>query len=169
MGKTITHSILRKKHSMSQYHSADHYTFVNDSGSVQIKYDPSVSAPSTGNQRSEGPRFEYHGLEGDLVFPRYSAGPTQVSVQEDSPLGPLVSVMLIPTIDAISVTLTLLLPPINMTGIDQLDFQTVAIKSTSYGLLPRTGARLGYEVISLRGTAHSVQDLSQNIHENSST
>lgn len=139
---------------MSQNRSVNHYTFVNNSGSVQIKYDPSVPTPSTGSQRSGGPRLEYHGSEGDLVFPRDHAGPTQVSVQEDSPLGPLVSVILIPTVDAMSVTFTLLLPPITMAGKDQLDFKTVAIKSTRYGLLPRTGARLTYEVISLRGTAH---------------
>jgi hypothetical protein len=154
---------------MSQNRSAHHYTFVNNSGSVQIRYDPSVPTPSTGSQRSGDPRFEYHGSEGDLVFPRDQAGPTQVSVHEDSPLGPLVSVILIPTIDAISVTLTLLLPPINMAGKDQLDFQTVAIKSTNYGLLPRTGARLTYEVITLRGTAHSIQDLTQISHESAST
>ena len=92
-----------------------------------------------------------------------------MSVHEDSPLGTLVSVILIPTIDAMSVTLTLLLPPINMAGKDHLDFQTVAIKSTNYGLLPRMGARLTYEVITLRGTAHSVQDLTQISHESAST
>jgi hypothetical protein len=113
------------------------------------------------------PRFQYHGPEGDLVFPRDQAGPTQVSVQEDSPLGPLVSVVLKPTIDAKSVTLTLLLPPITLAGKEQVEFQTVAIKSTSYGLLPRTGARLTYEVISLQGTAHAEQDLSQHTHESS--
>lgn len=154
---------------MSQNRSANYYAFVNNSGSVRIKYDPYVPAPSTGIKRSSGPRLEYHGSEGDLNFPRDHDGPTQVSVQEDSSLGPLVSVILIPTIDAMSVTLTLLLPPINMAGKEQLDFQTVAIKSTSYGLLPRTGARLTYEVISLRGTVHSVQDLPQNSHEIEST
>lgn len=154
---------------MPQNRSAIYYTFVNNSGSVRINYDPFVPASSTGIQRSGGPRLEYHGSEGDLVFPRDHGGPTQVSIQEDSSLGPLVSVILIPTIDAMSVTFTLLLPPINMAGKEQLDFQTVAIKSTSYGLLPRTGARLTYEVISLRGTAYSVQDLAQNTHESAST
>jgi hypothetical protein len=154
---------------MPQNRSAHHYTFVNNNGNVRIKYDSSVPAPSTGIQRSGGPRLEYHGSEGDLVFPREHDGPTQVSVQEDSSPGTLVSVILIPTIDAMSVTFTLLLPPINMAGKEQLDFQTVAIKSTSYGLLPRTGARLTYEVISLRGTAHSVQGLPQNIHESASS
>jgi hypothetical protein len=123
---------------MSQNRSARSYTFVNHNGSIRITYDPSVPASSAGIQSSSGPRFQYHGPEGDLVFPRDQAGPTQVSVQEDSPLGPLVSVVLKPTIDAKSVTLTLLLPPITMAGKEQVEFQTVAIKSTSYGLLPRT-------------------------------
>jgi hypothetical protein len=153
---------------MSQNRSAHSYTFVNQSVSVRITYDPTVPASLAGAQRSSGPRLEYHGSEGDLIFPRDYDGPTQVSVQQDSPLGPLVSVILKPTIDAISVTLTLLLPPINMAGKEQMEFQTVAIKSTSYGLLPRTGARLTYEVISLQGTAHAEQDLPQNTDENAS-
>jgi hypothetical protein len=153
---------------MSQNRSAHSYTFVNQSGSVRITYGPSVPASLAGDQRSSGPRLEYHGSEGDLIFPRDSDGPTQVTSQQDSPLGPLVSVILKPTIDAISVTLTLLLPPINMAGNEQMAFQTVAIKSTSYGLLPRTGARLTYEVISLQGAAHAEQDLPQNTHENAS-
>jgi hypothetical protein len=58
-------------------------------------------------------------------------------VQQESPLGSLVSVVLLPTVDAIAVTLTLLLPPINLAGQDEQDFETVAIKTTSYGKLPR--------------------------------
>jgi hypothetical protein len=149
---------------MSQNRSAHYYTFVNHSDSVRIIYYPSVPALSTGIHRSDGPRLEYHGSEGDLIFPRYHDGPTQVSIQQNSPLGSLVSVILRPTIDAMSVVLTLLLPPINMAGKGQLDFQTIAIKSTSYGLLPRTGVRLTYEVISLRGTAHAEQDLLLHTH-----
>jgi len=51
-----------------------------------------------------------------------------------------------------------------MAGKDRQDFETIAIKSTRYGLIPRTGARLTYEVIFLHGSAHFVQDLRQNIH-----
>jgi hypothetical protein len=153
---------------MAQNRSVNHYTFIDKNGSTRITYDPHVPTPSTGSQHSSGPRLEYHGPEGDRVFPRPLAGPTEVTLQEDSPLGPLVSVILIPTVDAKSVTLTLLLPPINMAGKDQQDFETVAIKSTRYGLLPRTGARMTYEVISLRGTAYTVQDLSQNTESGAS-
>ncbi len=139
---------------MAQNQSIRSYTFVNQNGSVRITYEPAAPTPSTGIERSGGPRLAYHGAEGDLVFPREHDGPTEVFIKQESPLGPLVSVILRPTIDAISVRLTLLLPPINMAGKQEMDFQTVAIKSTSYGLLPRAGARLTYEVISLQGTAH---------------
>ncbi len=67
-------------------------------------------------------------------------------MQQESPLGPLVSVVLVPTIDAIAVTLTLLLPSINLAGQEEQDFETLAIKTTSYGMLPREGARLTYEL-----------------------
>ena len=153
---------------MSQNQSAHHYTFVNHSGSVHITYVPSVPAPSTGIHHSSDARLEYHGSEGDLIFPREHDGPTQVDVQQDSPLGPLASVILRPTIDAMSVTFALLLPPINMAGKEQMEFQTVAIKNTSFGLLPKMGARMTYEVIPLRGTAHALQDLPQNTNDNTS-
>jgi hypothetical protein len=67
-----------------------------------------------------------------------------------------VSVDPVPTIDAIAITLTLLLPPLNLAGQDEQDFETVSIKTTSYGILPREGARLTYEVINLQGTARYV-------------
>jgi hypothetical protein len=64
--------------------------------------------------------------------------------------------VLVPTVDAKAVKLTLLLPPINMAGHEKIDFHTLAIKTTSYGLLPREGARLTYEVIHLRGKAECI-------------
>lgn len=70
--------------------------------------------------------------------------------------GPHINVVLVPTVDATAVTLTLLLPPINLAGQDEQAFDTIAIKTTSYGILPRVGARLTYEAINLQGTAQNV-------------
>ncbi len=77
-------------------------------------------------------------------------------MQDDSVLGPQINVVLIPTVDAKAVKLTLLLPPINLAGREKIDFHTIAIKTTSYGLLPREGARLTYEVIHLQGKAENI-------------
>ena len=52
--------------------------------------------------------------------------------------------------------LTLLLPPVNMAGHEKVDFHTIAIKTTSYGILPKEGARLTYEVLHLRATAQHI-------------
>ena len=49
--------------------------------------------------------------------------------------------------------LTLLLPSINMAGQHEQEFDTIAIKTISSGMLPTTGAQLTYEVSSLQGTA----------------
>jgi hypothetical protein len=73
-----------------------------------------------------------------------------------SPFGSLVSVTLAPTSDAKTTTLTLFLPPINLAGKDEQDFETVAIKTTSYGMPSKEGALLTYEVIPLQGTARHV-------------
>jgi hypothetical protein len=61
--------------------------------------------------------------------------------------------VLMPSIDGLSVTLTLLLPSITMAGQQEQKFDTLAIKTTKSGKLPTGGAQLTYEVISLQGTA----------------
>ena len=71
-------------------------------------------------------------------------------------MGLQITVVLVPTIDATAVTLTLLLPPINLAGQDEQDFDTIAIKTTSYGILPKAGAQLTYEVVYLQGTARHI-------------
>jgi hypothetical protein len=154
---------------MTQNLAVDHYTFRNKDDSIRIIYDGPVSGTLSDNQSTDGPRLEYRGPEGDRIFPRPHDGPTEVTVQQNSPLGPLVSVILIPTVDAKSVTLTLLLTPVNMAGKDQQNFETVAIKCTRYGLLPRTGARLTYEVIHLQGTAYTGQNLPLSTESSAST
>jgi len=77
--------------------SVNLYTFRKTSDSIRITYFPHAAVPLQGSQQSDGPRLEYDGPEGVRVFPRASGGPTLVTIQEDSPLGPLVSVILIPT------------------------------------------------------------------------
>lgn len=140
---------------MTQNTTANFFTFSDYSDTVQIKYYPHAPGPLIQGQ-SSGPRLEYQGPEGDFVYPSAGPGRENVNVQEGSVLGLQVNVVLVPTIDAKAIHLTLLLPPINMAGQDKQDLSTVAIKTTSYGMLPKVGARLTYEVLFLHGTAQMI-------------
>ena len=76
---------------------------------------------------------------------------------QQSELGTLVSVTLVPTVDATSVTLTVLIPGFNMGGQNTQSFKTLAIQATHAG--PDTfqvGARESYEVFHVHGTAQVV-------------
>ncbi|GAC1623956.1 MAG: hypothetical protein NVS4B7_14960 [Ktedonobacteraceae bacterium] len=141
---------------MAQDIIANFFIFSDDSGDIQITYYPHAPGPLIQGQSSGGPRLEYQGPEGNFVYPGGEPGREHINVQEQSALGPQINVVLVPTIDATAVTLTLLLPPINLAGQDEQDFDTIAIKTTSYGILPRTGARLTYEAINLQGTAQHI-------------
>ena len=117
---------------MAQYPTANLFTFTDESGNIQLAYYPHAPGPLIAGQPSGGPRLEYQGPEGSFVFPDATGpGREHINVEQTSPLGPLVSVVLVPTIDSIAVTLTLLLPPINLAGQDAQDFETIAIKTTS--------------------------------------
>lgn len=141
---------------MVQYPTPNMFTFTDDSGSIQITYYPQAPGPLILGRPSGGPRLEYQGPEGTFVFPDASPGQQHINVLGASPFGSLVSVTLPPTSDAKTTTLTLFLPPINLAGKDEQDFETVAIKTTSYGMPSKEGALLTYEVIPLQGTARHV-------------
>ena len=140
---------------MSQDRTANFYTFTDHHGTTQINYYPHAPGPIIQGQGT-GPRLQYEGPEGSFVYPQAGPGREHINVQQDSVLGPQINVVLVPTIDAKAVSLTLLLPPINMAGHEQVDFHTIAIKTTSYGMLPKEGARLTYEVLHLRGKAQHI-------------
>jgi hypothetical protein len=148
-------NILKEGVVMSQVVTANFYTFTDDPCTTQISYYPQAPGPIIQGQ-SSGPRLEYQGPEGSFVYPEAGPGRDHINVQQDSVLGPQINVVLVPTIDAEAVNLTLLLPPINMAGQEKMDFQTIAIKTTSYGMLPKEGARLTYEVLYFQGTARHI-------------
>ncbi len=125
---------------MTQDSIANFFTFSDANGTLQITYYPYA-------------RLEYQGPEGQFVSPGVSPGRENMTVQEQSWLGQQVNIALVASVDGPSVTLTLLLPPMNMAGQHEQDFDTIAIKTTSSGTLPNIGAQLTYEVISLHGTA----------------
>ena len=97
------------------------------------------------------PEFSYQGSLGSHTATGNSIG------RQESELGTLVSVTLVPSVDATTVTLTLLIPTFNMGGQGEQSFKTVAIQTTHAG--PDTiqvGARESYEVFHLHGTAKLV-------------
>ncbi|HLI08537.1 MAG TPA: DUF6624 domain-containing protein [Ktedonobacteraceae bacterium] len=118
---------------------ANFFTFSDFNGTLQITYYPQA-------------RLDYQGPEGRFIYP--GASPDRdMTIQEQSFLGQQITIVLTPAADGPSVTLTLLLPPMNMAGQHEQDFDTLAIKTTSSGLLSPRGALLTYEVISLQGIA----------------
>jgi hypothetical protein len=96
---------------LGEYPTANLFTFTDESGSMQLTYYPHAPGPLIAGQPSGDPRLAYQGPEGSFVFPAAGSGREHINVQQESPLGPLVSVVLVPTSDGIAVTLTLLLPP----------------------------------------------------------
>ena len=95
------------------------------------------------------PEFDYQGPLGRRAFKGKEIGTQQ------SALGTLVSVLLLPSLDATTVSLTLLLPYIQMAGQSQRSFETLAIQTASAG--PDTvgggAAQQTYQVYQLQGTA----------------
>src|SRR5437588_11192031 len=126
---------------MSQDRTANFYTFTDHHGTTQISYYPHAPGPIIQGQGTR-PRLQYEGTEGSFVYPQAGPGREHINVLQDSVLGPQINVVLVPTIDAKAVSLTLLLPPINMAGQEQVEFHTMARKPTRYGTLPKRGAPL---------------------------
>lgn len=94
------------------------------------------------------PQFQYQGALGSRAL-----SGNEIRTQQ-SELGTLVSVTLVPTVDATYVTLTVLIPSFNMGGQNEQSFSTLAIQATHAG--PDTfkiGARESYEVFHVHGTA----------------
>lgn len=74
----------------------------------------------------------------------------QIRTQQ-SDMGPLVSVTLLPSVDAGATILTILLPTVHMGDMGQQPFETFAIVSKSFGMLPGVGASQVYNVMQLNG------------------
>jgi hypothetical protein len=97
------------------------------------------------------PQFGYQGALGTRTL-----SGNEIRTQQ-SELGTLVSVTLVPTVDATSVTLTVLIPSFNMGDQNEQSFKTLAIQARHAG--PDTvqvGARESYEVFHVHGRAKVV-------------
>lgn len=130
---------------------ANKFTFTASEGSVQIIFFPQAPFPGPIHPGQEGAsELQYQGKEGNLTF----LG-DQIE-KKDSPLGLLITVVLERSVDAGALTLTLIIPLVNLAGKKRQTFHTVAIKTKSFGILPREGAELTYEVLDLKGVAESV-------------
>jgi len=96
------------------------------------------------------PELSYQGTHGSLTF-------TGNDIRtEETLLGTLITVFLVRTVDTGSVTLTLLLPGVNLAGTTEQAIQTVAIETQNlFSILDRNKARQTrtYQVYNLQGRA----------------
>ena len=112
---------------------------------LQITYTP-------GNDNGQ-PQLGYQGSHGNLTF-------TANDIRsEETVLGTLITIFLVRTVDTGSVTLTLLLPGVNLAGTTEQPIQTIAIETQNlFSILDRNKARQTqtYQVYNLQGTARYI-------------
>ncbi len=128
---------------------ANRFTFKEDKGNTKVVFFPQAPGPLRSPPQG-GSQLEYQGVEGNFTFSGDEIA------RQDSPLGSLITVALEKSIDAGSLTFTLALPPVNMAGKKKQAFDTVAIKTKSFGILPREGAKLIDTAMCLDGVAEEV-------------
>ena len=113
---------------------------------LQITYTP-------GNDNNEQPQLGYQGSHGNLTFTA-----NDIRSEETVP-GTLITIFLVRTVDTGSVTLTLLLPGVNLAGTTEQPIQTIAIETQNlFSILDRNKARQTqtYQVYNLQGTARYI-------------
>jgi hypothetical protein len=126
-----------------QNQEPNQYQFTSDG--LQITYTP-------GNDNGQ-PQLGYQGSHGNLTL-------TANDIRsEETVLGTLITIFLVRTVDTGSVTLTLLLPGINLAGTTEQPIQTIAIETQNlFSILDRNQARQTqiYQVYNLQGTARYI-------------
>ncbi len=95
------------------------------------------------------------GIDGHPHHENLAFSGSEIRTQQ-SELGTLVSVTLIRTVDAGNTVLTLLLPSIRLTGETAQPFETLAIITKTFGILPHEGAQPTYHAVKLSGSAQRV-------------
>ncbi len=109
---------------------------------------------------ARGPFIDQPGLKPTLTYQDSDQNLTfsgdQIRTQQNE-IGSLVSVSLKTSVDAGATILTLLIPSITVEEImvDQ-PFETFAIVTQTFGILPGVGAQQIYEVLELDGMARSI-------------
>ncbi|KAM3091413.1 hypothetical protein ACKFKG_25700 [Phormidesmis sp. 146-35] len=120
------------------------FKFSDREGATNIAFYPQAPKAQSGRES----QLDYRGVEGSFTFRG------EQITQQQSKLGLLISVTLQPDVDAGELSLTLILPPVNLAGEKQQDFTTLAVKARSLGfVVDRSGAQLKYEVLPLKGIA----------------
>ncbi|GAC1385443.1 MAG: hypothetical protein NVSMB33_14500 [Ktedonobacteraceae bacterium] len=72
---------------------------------------------------------------------------------QQTELGTILSVTLKPSVDAGATILNLIMPAIRLQGEQEVPFQTLAIITQTYGILPFHAVQPVYQVMNLNGTA----------------
>jgi hypothetical protein len=108
---------------------------------------------------ARGPFIDQPGLQSTLTYQDREQNLTFSGEQlrtQQSETGTFVSVSLTISVDAGATILTLLLPAITMGEMAEQPFETFAIVTKTFGILPRVGAKQVYDVLKLHGAARFV-------------
>ncbi|MBV9390273.1 MAG: hypothetical protein JOY96_00120 [Verrucomicrobia bacterium] len=130
--------------------NANKFVFHDHEDATHVVYYPQAPGPIPSDPTKRGARLDYEGPEGTFSF----LG-DQIENQA-GPLGSLITVALERSIDAGELAFSLVLPPVNMGTEQRETFHTVAIKTKSFGILIKKGARLTYTLVHLKGVAELV-------------
>jgi hypothetical protein len=135
----------KESHVMTQQNQEPNQYQLTGDG-LQITYTPS-------NDNNGQPQLGYQGSHGNLTFTA-----NDIRSEETVP-GTLITIFLVRTVDTGSVTLTLLLPGVNLAGTTEQPIQTIAIETQNlFSILDRNKARQTqtYQVYNLQGTAQYI-------------
>lgn len=108
---------------------------------------------------ARGPFIDQPGLEPTFTYQDQVLNLTFTGEEirtQQSEMGTLVSVSLKITVDAGATTLTLLLPTVNLGDTAEQSFETFAIVTETFGILPRLGARQVYDTLDLSGVGRFI-------------
>lgn len=129
---------------------AKQFTLQDSAGSTRVVFHPRAPLAGAGESVS-GAQLDYHGPEGDFTFRG------EAIEHQESALGQLLTVTLMPNADAGQLDFTLVLPMVFMGGKKAQELSTVGIKTKGIGhVLNPAGADRAYRVLQLSGTAAAV-------------
>ena len=127
---------------------ANRFTFTGDR--TYIVYNTQVPGPIRAGEDLSGGQLEYQGPEGNRTF-----FGRDMTVQ-NSPLGTLLTITLKFNNDTGGITLTLLIPHVFVNEGNTLNFETLAIKTSSRGFTRSEGPDLTYTILPMLATASNV-------------
>jgi hypothetical protein len=126
------------------------FEFVSETWDKKITFYPVFSVGPVVPGQEPGPLFHYDGPEGKLIFRG-----SQV-IQQDGPLGKLVTVVIKPQQGAGSTAFLLFLPNVSLGPFNAQAFTTYGIRADHSGNIEAVGARTTYRMECFNGLAKAI-------------